>query len=53
MNKLYKLVDLTIGLVFCSIFALGLTIVLSIFFAVLIPFMFYFIVKEVIKFLTK
>jgi hypothetical protein len=53
MNKLYKLIDLTIGLIFGSIFALGLIIVLSIFFAVLIPLMFYFIVKEVIKFLTK
>jgi hypothetical protein len=53
MNKLYKVIDLIIGLLFGSIFAIGLIIVLSTSFAVLIPFMFYFIVKEVIKSLTK
>jgi hypothetical protein len=47
-----KIIDLTVGLVFGSIFAIGLIVVLTIFFVVLIPFMFYFIVKEVLKSLT-
>ena len=48
-----KIIDLTVGLVFGSIFAIGLLVVLTISFVVLIPFMFYFIVKEVLKQLTK
>jgi hypothetical protein len=32
---------------------IGLILVLMIFFAVLIPFLFYFTVKEVLKYLTK
>jgi F0F1-type ATP synthase membrane subunit b/b' len=47
-----KIIDLTVGLVFGSIFAIGLIVVLTISFVVLIPFMFYFIVKEVLKALT-
>jgi hypothetical protein len=53
MNKLYKVIDLIIGLLFGSIFAIGLLLVLSIFFVVLIPFIFYFTVREVLKQLTK
>jgi hypothetical protein len=53
MNILYKLINLTIGLIFGSIFAIGLLLILSIFFVVLIPFIFYFTVREVLKQLTK
>jgi len=53
MNKLYKLIDLTVGLVFGSIFAIGIVLVIAIFFAVLIPTIFYFTVREVLKQLTK
>jgi len=53
MNNLYKVIDLTVGLVFGSIFAIGLLIVLTIFFVVLVPFIFYFTLKEVLKALTK
>jgi len=53
MNILYKLINLTIGLIFGSLFAIGLLLILTIFFVVLIPFIFYFTVKEVLKFLTK
>jgi len=53
MNKLYKVIDLIIGLLFGSIFAIGLLLVLTISFVVLIPFMFYFTVREVLKQLTK
>jgi hypothetical protein len=53
MNILYKLVNLTIGLIFGSIFTIGLLLVLSIFFVVLIPSIFYFTVREVLKQLTK
>jgi len=49
MNILCKLIDLTLGLIFGSIFALGLILVLCIFFVVLIPFLFYFTVKEVLR----
>jgi len=52
MNILYKLIDLTIGLIFGiigSVFAIGLILVLCIFFVVLIPFLFYFTVREVLK----
>ena len=52
MNILYKLIDLTIGLIFGSLFATGVLLVLSIFFVTLIPFLFYFTVKEVLKQLT-
>jgi hypothetical protein len=48
-----KGIDLTVGLVFGSIFAIGLLIVLTIFFVVLVPFILYFTVKEVLKALTK
>lgn len=48
-----KVIDIIIGTLIGSIFALGLILTLSIFFTVLIPFMFYFTVKEVIKQLTK
>jgi hypothetical protein len=53
MNKLYKVIDLTVGLVFGSIFAIGIILVIAIFFAVLIPSIFYFTVREVLKQLTK
>jgi len=53
MNKLYKVIDLTVGLVFGSIFAIGIVLVIAIFFAVLIPSIFYFTVREVLKQLTK
>jgi hypothetical protein len=52
MNKLYKLIDLTIGLIFGSIFAIGIILVIAIFFSVLIPSIFYFTVREVLKLLT-
>jgi len=48
-----KVIDLTVGLIFGTIFAIGLLIVLTIFFVVLIPFIFYFTVKNVLKALTK
>ena len=51
MNILYKLINLTIGLIFGSIFAIGLLLILSIFFVVLIPFIFNFTLREVLKFL--
>ena len=53
MNKLYKVIDLIIGLIFGSIFAIGIILVITIFFAVLIPSIFYFTVREVLKQLTK
>lgn len=53
MNKLYKLIDLTIGLIVGSLFAIGIVLVITIFFAVLIPSIFYFTVREVLKQLTK
>jgi len=53
MNKLYKVIDLTVGLVFGSIFAIGIILVIAIFFVVLIPSIFYFTVREVLKQLTK
>jgi hypothetical protein len=48
-----RIIDLTVGLIFGSIFAISLILVLMIFFAVLIPFLFYFTVREVLKQLTK
>jgi len=53
MNKLYKVIDLIIGLIFGSIFAIGIVLAITIFFAVLIPSIFYFTVREVLKQLTK
>jgi hypothetical protein len=53
MNKLYKVIDLTIGLIMGSLFAIGIILVIAIFFAVLIPTIFYFTVREVLKQLTK
>ena len=49
MNKLYKVIDLTVGLLFGSIFAIGILLVITIFFVVLIPSLFYFTVREVLK----
>ena len=48
-----KIIDLTVGLIMGSLFAIAILLVLSIFFVVLIPFMFYFTVREVLKQLTK
>jgi len=53
MNKLYKVIDLTVGLVFGTIFAIGIILVIAIFFVVLIPSIFYFTVREVLKQLIK
>ena len=52
MNILYKLINLTLGLIVGTIFTIGLLLVLAIFFVVLIPFIFFFTLKEVLKFLT-
>jgi hypothetical protein len=48
-----RIINLTVGLIFGSIFAIALILVLMIFFAVLIPFFFYLSVREVLKYLTK
>ena len=48
-----KIIDLTVGLLFGSIFAMAILLVLTIFFVVLIPSIFYFTVREVLKQLTK
>ena len=48
-----KIIDLTVGLLLGSIFAMAILLVLTIFFVVLIPFLFYFTVREVLKQLTK
>jgi hypothetical protein len=48
-----KIIDLTVGLIMGSLFAIAILLVLTIFFVVLIPFMFYFTVREVLKQLTK
>jgi hypothetical protein len=48
-----KIIDLTVGLLFGSIFAMAILLVLTIFFMVLIPFIFYFTVREILKQLTK
>ena len=53
MNTLYKVIDLTVGLIFGSLFAIAILLILTIFFVVLIPFLFYFTVREVLKQLTK
>jgi hypothetical protein len=48
-----KIINLILGLIFGTIFAVGLILVLAIFFVVLIPFIFYFTVKEVLRALIK
>jgi hypothetical protein len=48
-----KIIDLTVGLIMGSLFAIAILLVLTIFFVVLIPFLFYFTVREVLKQLTK
>jgi hypothetical protein len=48
-----RIIDLTVGLIMGSLFAIAILLVLTIFFVVLIPFMFYFTVREVLKQLTK
>ena len=47
------IIDLTVGLIFGSLFAIAILLILTIFFVVLIPFLFYFTVREVLKQLTK
>ena len=47
-----KLINLTVGLIMGSLFAIVILLVITVFFAVLIPFIFYFTVKEVLKYLT-
>lgn len=48
-----RIIDLTVGLIFGSLFAIAILLILTIFFVVLIPFLFYFTVREVLKQLTK
>ena len=48
-----KIIDLTVGLLFGSLLAMGIILVITIFFVVLIPSLFYFTVREVLKQLTK
>ena len=48
-----KIIDLTVGLLFGSLLAMAILLVLTIFFVVLIPSLFYFTVREVLKQLTK
>ena len=48
-----KIIDFTVGLIMGSLFAIAILLVLTIFFVVLIPFLFYFTVREVLKQLTK
>jgi hypothetical protein len=48
-----RIIDLTVGLIMGSLFAIAILLVLTIFFVVLIPFLFYFTVREVLKQLTK
>ena len=48
-----KIIDLTVGLLFGSLFVIGIVLVITIFFVVLIPSIFYFTVREVLKQLTK
>jgi hypothetical protein len=49
MNTLYKVINLTVGLVFGILFSMGILLILSIFFLVLIPFLFYLTTRQVIK----
>ena len=48
-----KIINWTFGIIYGIIFAMAILLVLTIFFVVLIPFIFYFTVKEVLKSLTK
>ena len=48
-----KIIDLTVGLLLGSLLAMGIILVITIFFVVLIPSLFYFTVREVLKQLTK
>jgi uncharacterized oligopeptide transporter (OPT) family protein len=48
-----RIIDLTVGLIMGIIFTIAILLVLTIFFVVLIPFLFYFTVREVLKYLTK
>jgi hypothetical protein len=48
-----KIIDLTVGLLLGSLLAIGIILVTTIFFVVLIPSLFYFTVREVLKQLTK
>ena len=48
-----KIIDLTVGLLFGSLLAMAILLVITIFFVVLIPSLFYFTVREVLKQLTK
>jgi hypothetical protein len=48
-----RIIDLTVGLIIGSLFAIAILLILTIFFVVLIPFLFYFTVREVLKQLTK
>jgi hypothetical protein len=48
-----RIIDLTVGLIMGSLFTIAILLVLTIFFVVLIPFLFYFTVREVLKYLTK
>jgi len=45
----YKVINLTVGLVFGILFSMGILLILSIFFIVLIPFLFYLTTRQVIK----
>ena len=44
-----KVIDLTVGVIFGTLFSVGIIIVLLVFFLVLIPVLFYFTVREVLK----
>jgi hypothetical protein len=48
-----RIIDLTVGLIIGSLFAIAILLILTIFFVVLIPFLFYFTLREVLKQLTK
>lgn len=47
-----KLIDLTIGLIAGFLFSIGILLILTLFFVVLITFILYFTVREVLKHLT-
>jgi len=48
-----KIINWTFTLIYGIIFAMAILLVITIFFAVLIPSIFYFTVREVLKQLTK
>ena len=48
-----KILNFIVGLIIGSLFAIGLILVLAIFFVVIIPCLFYFTVRDVLKQLTK